>query len=256
MARLNPRRCASGLEASPSSRSKVCAGTKELGRWVNLLHLLAQCHHRDTDRTGDEALPGAGQHSSIAWHHRSNPRESPIPGLAQVTTQTPINGVVLEGQAIATRLPRTSPTRRRNDLRSTIPDAACEPAVLARARGPPWAVQRCTDPAMQAGISCSWLKDIRDMLRRMSGAATRSGALQAGVFMRNRRNRLPRRRPLDRGFLTAGNRLVAADGARDAGVHAAAPGKTLAQHVAPMTLCRRRPSATRRSFHSAARQIL
>ena len=62
--------------------------------------------------------------------------------------------------------------------------------------------------------------------------------------------------PLDRGFLAAGNRLVAADAARDAGVHAAAPGKTLAQHVAPMTLCRRRSSATRRSFHSAAHQIL
>jgi hypothetical protein len=31
-----------------------------------LLHFLAQRHHRDTDRTGDEALPGAGQHPSIA----------------------------------------------------------------------------------------------------------------------------------------------------------------------------------------------
>ena len=86
------------------------------------------------------------------------------------------------------------------------------------------------------------------MLQRASDAATRSGALQAG------RSCVPATPPQAprQGFLAAERRLVAADAARNAGMHATAPRKTLAQHVAPMTSCRRRPSATRvRSVRAA-----
>jgi hypothetical protein len=86
------------------------------------------------------------------------------------------------------------------------------------------------------------------MLQRASDAATRSGALQAG---RSCVSASPPQAPRQ-GLPSSERRLVAADAARNAGVHATAPGKRLAQHVAPMTSCRRRPSATRvRSVRAA-----
>ena len=136
---------------------------------------------------------------------------------------------------------------------STIPDAACEPAGLPGLGDDLGQYCAPTDPAPGRLVSLAHGS-------RTFGPCSRGRPTPLLVAERFKQGRscvsATPPQALRQGFLAAGNRLVAADAARNAGVHATAPGKTLAQHVAPMTSCRRRPSATRvRSVRAADRTL-